>query len=102
MYNFTAVANRLTLAVHDTITKCSTVVTTCSRALPHLTLGDTRCGSKDQDQFLQKSDNPDREGTHTSLPKKSGHLQTRGVTDHEGHRKVVVTVQWTNYCARGT
>ena len=55
----------------------------------HLTPGDARCGSKDQDQFLQTSDNPDREGTHTSLPKKSGHLQTRGVTDHEGQREVL-------------
>ena len=55
----------------------------------HLTLGDARCGSKDQDQFLQKSDNPDREGMYTSLPKKSGHLQTKGVTDHKGHKEVL-------------
>ena len=55
----------------------------------HLTLGDARCGSKEQDQFLQKSDNPDREGTHASLPKKSGHLQTGGATNHKGNREVL-------------
>ena len=55
----------------------------------YLTLGDARCGSKDQDWFLQKSDNSDREGMHTPLPKKSGHLQIRGVTNHEGNREVL-------------
>ena len=55
----------------------------------HLTLGDARCGIKHQDQFLKKSDNPHRKGTNTSLPKKSGHLQTRGATNHDGNREVL-------------
>ena len=40
----------------------------------HITSGDARSGIEDQDWFLQKSDNPDNEGTNTFLPKKSGHL----------------------------
>ena len=55
----------------------------------HATLGDARCGDEDQDQFLKKSDNPDSEGMSSSLPKKSGHLQTRCVTDHDGSREVL-------------
>ena len=54
----------------------------------HATMGDTRCGNEDQDQFLKKSDNPDSEGTNSFLPKKSGNLQTRVVTDHDGSREV--------------
>ena len=55
----------------------------------HTTVGDARCGNEDQDWFLKKSDNSDSEGTSSSLPKKSGHLQTRGVTDHAGSREVL-------------
>ena len=55
----------------------------------HTTLGDARSGNEDQDQFLKKSDDPDSEGTSSFLPKKSGHLQTRGVTDHAGSREVL-------------
>ena len=55
----------------------------------HITLGDARSGIEDQDWFLQKSDNPDNEGTITFLPKKSGHLQNRGATDHAGSREVL-------------
>ena len=55
----------------------------------HITLGDARSGTEDQDQFLQKSDNPDNEGMITFLPKKSGHLQNGGVTDHAGSREVL-------------
>ena len=55
----------------------------------HTTSGDTRCGNEDQDQFLEKSDNPDREGMNSFLPKKSGHLQTGGVTNHDGSREVL-------------
>ena len=55
----------------------------------HATLGDARCGNEDQNQFLEKSDNPDSEGTIEFLPKKSGHLQTGGETNHAGSRKKV-------------
>ena len=55
----------------------------------HITLGDTRSGIEDQDQFLQKLDNPDNEGMNTFQPKKSGHLQNGGVTDHAGCREVL-------------
>ena len=55
----------------------------------HATLGDARCGNEDQDWFLKKSDNPDSEGMNSFLPKKSGHLQTGGVTDHDGSREVL-------------
>ena len=54
----------------------------------HITLGDTRGGIKDQDQYLQKLDNPDNEGLNTFLPKKSGHLQNGGATDQAGSREV--------------
>ena len=55
----------------------------------HITLGDARSGIEDQDQFLQESDNPDNEGTNTFLPKKSGHLQNGGATNHAGSREVL-------------
>ena len=55
----------------------------------HITSGDARCDNEDQNWFLKKSDNPDREGMHEFLPKKSGHLQTGGETDHAGSRKKV-------------
>ena len=55
----------------------------------HITLGDARSGIEDQDQFLQKSDNPDNEGMNTFLPKKSDHLQNGGVTDHAGSKEVL-------------
>ena len=55
----------------------------------HITLGDARGGIKDQDQFLQKSDNPDNEGMNTFLPKKSGHLHNRGATNHDGSREAL-------------
>ena len=55
----------------------------------NITLADARSGIEDQDWFLQKSDNPDNEGMITILPKKSGHLQNRGVTDHAGSRGVL-------------
>ena len=55
----------------------------------HTTSGDARSGNEDQNQFLKKSDNHDREGTIAFLPKKSGHLQTGGATDHAGSREVL-------------
>ena len=55
----------------------------------HTTLGDARCGNEDQDWFLKKSDDPDSGVTSSFLPKKSGHLQTAGVTDHAGSREVL-------------
>ena len=55
----------------------------------HTTLGDARCGNEDQDQFLKKSDDPDSGGTSSFLPKKSGHLQTGGVTNHAGSKEVL-------------
>ena len=55
----------------------------------HITLGDDRGGIKDQDQFLQKVDNPDNEGMNTFLPKKSGHLQNGGATDQADSREVL-------------
>ena len=55
----------------------------------HTTLGDARSGNEDQNWFLQKSGNPDSEGTITFLPKKSGHLQTGGATNHADSREVL-------------
>ena len=55
----------------------------------HTKSGDARCGNEDQDQFLEKSDNPDSGGMISFLPKKSGHLRNGGVTDHAGSRKVL-------------
>ena len=55
----------------------------------HTTLGDARSGNEDQNWFLKKSDNPDSEGMIAFLPKKSGHLQTGGVTNHAGSREVL-------------
>ena len=62
----------------------------CAQGLcPYNISGMLGSGIKDQDQFLQKSDNRDDEGTNTFLPKKSGHLQNGGVTDHAGSREVL-------------
>ena len=55
----------------------------------HITWGDARSGIKEQDQFLQKLDNPDDEGTNTFLPKKSGHLWNGGATNHAGSREAL-------------
>ena len=55
----------------------------------HITLEDARSGIEDQNWFLRSSDNPDDEGMITILPKKSGHLQNRGVTNHAGSREVL-------------
>ena len=55
----------------------------------HITLGDARGGIKDQEQFLQRLDNSDNEGTHRSLPKKSGHLQNEGETDQDDSRETL-------------
>ena len=55
----------------------------------HITLGDTRGGIEDQDQFLQKLDNPDNEGMHTFLPKESGHLWNGGATNKDGSREAL-------------
>ena len=68
----------------------------------HITSGDARGGIKDQDQFLQKSDNPDNEGMDTFLPKKSGHLQNGGVTDQAGSGEVLTLHNGQICCARGT
>ena len=55
----------------------------------HITLGDARGGIEDQDQFLQKLDDPDNEGMNTFLPKKSGHLQNGGATDQASSREAL-------------
>ena len=55
----------------------------------HSTSGDARCGDEDQDWFLEKSDNPDSGGMNSFLPKKSGHRQTGGATNHDGSREVL-------------
>ena len=55
----------------------------------HITLGDAKGGIKDQDQFLQKLDNPDNEGMKTFLPKKSGHLWNGGLTNQAGSREAL-------------
>ena len=55
----------------------------------HIPMGDIRSGIEDQDQFLQKSNNSDNEGTTTFLPKTSGHPQSGGATDHAGSRDVL-------------
>ena len=51
------------------------------KGFAHLTMGDTRGDIKAQDQFPPKADNPEREGTTTSLSQKSGHLKNEGATD---------------------
>ena len=89
MYDFPAVADRPTLAVHNTITQCSADVTTCFGGSAHTTSGDARCGDEGQVQFLKKSASPDSEGTNSFLPKKSSHLQAEGETNHAGSRKTV-------------
>ena len=47
----------------------------------HLTMGDTRGDMETQHQFPPKADDPEREGTTTSLSQKSGHLKNEGATD---------------------
>ena len=52
-------------------------------------MGDARGGIKGQEQFLQRLDNPDNEGTHRLLSKKSGHLQNKGETDQDDGRETL-------------
>ena len=47
----------------------------------HLTMVDTRGDIKAQDQSSLKIDDPEREGTTTSLSQTSGHLKKEGATD---------------------
>ena len=47
----------------------------------HLTTGDTRGDIEAQDQSSPKVDDPEREGTTTSLSQMSGHLKKEVVTD---------------------
>ena len=54
-----------------------------------LPLGDTRSGIKDQEQFLQRLDNLDNEGTRRYLPKKSGHMQNKGETNQDDGRETL-------------
>ena len=61
----------------------------CSRGSSHLTSGDTSGGIKDREQFLQKLDNSDNEGTQRFLPKKSGHQWKEGETDQDDGRETV-------------
>ena len=44
-------------------------------------MGDTRGDIEAQDWFPPKADDPEREGTTTSLSQKSGHLKNKGATD---------------------
>ena len=55
----------------------------------HITSGDARAGIEYQEQFLQRLDNSDNEGTHRFLPKKSGHLQNEGETDQDDGRETL-------------
>ena len=77
------------MAVHDMPSHSAIQMEPHAQGLCPYNMGDTRSGIEDQDWFLQKSDNPDNEGTITFLPKKSGHLQNGGVTDHAGSREVL-------------
>ena len=47
----------------------------------HLTTGDTRGDIEAQDQFSPKVDDPEKEGTTTSLSQKSGHLKNEDATN---------------------
>ena len=54
-----------------------------------LPLGDTRGGITDQEQFLQRLDNSNNEGTQRFLPKKSGHLLNEGEADQDDGRETL-------------